>query len=106
MVFSSFTFLFLFLPLTVAFTLPLRNAVLCAFSLVFYAWGEPVYVLLMLGSIVLNYAFGLAMEKWPGRKKAVLAAAVILNLGAIGFFKYMDFLLGTLNLLLPEPLPW
>ena len=74
MVFSSFTFLFLLLPLTVLCTLPLRktsarNAVLCLFSLVFYAWGEPVYVLLMMGSILANYAAGLAMEKWPKRKK-------------------------------------
>ena len=110
MVFSSFTFLFLLLPLTVLCTLPLRktsarNAVLCLFSLVFYAWGEPVYVLLMMGSILANYAAGLAMEKWPKRKKAVLVAALVVNLGAIGYFKYADFLLGSLNLLLPEPLP-
>ncbi len=110
MVFSSFTFLLLFLPLSVICTLPLkktaaRNAVLCAFSLVFYAWGEPVYVLLMLGSILLNYAAGLAMERWPSRKKMVLVLALVLNLGAIGYFKYADFLLESLNLLLPDPLP-
>ena len=110
MVFSSFTFLFLFLPLTVLFTLPLRktgarNAVLCAFSLVFYAWGEPVYVLLMAGSILFNYGAGLAMEKRPEKKKPVLILALLVNLGALGFFKYTDFLLGSLNLLLPNPLP-
>ena len=110
MVFSSFTFLFLFLPLTLACTLPLkraaaRNAVLCAFSLVFYAWGEPVYVLLMLMSILVNYAAGLAMEKWPARKKLILVLTLVLNLGAIGYFKYADFLLRSLNLLLPEPIP-
>ena len=110
MVFSSFTFLFLFLPLTLACTLPLkrvaaRNAVLCAFSLVFYAWGEPVYVLLMLMSILVNYAAGLAMERWPARKKLILVITLVLNLGAIGYFKYADFLLRSLNLLLPEPIP-
>lgn len=110
MVFSSFTFLFFFLPLTLACTLPLkrvaaRNAVLCAFSLVFYAWGEPVYVLLMLMSILVNYAAGLAMERWPARKKLILVITLVLNLGAIGYFKYADFLLRSLNLLLPEPIP-
>ena len=110
MVFSSFTFLFLFLPLTLLCTLPLkktsaRNAVLCAFSLVFYAWGEPVYVLLMLASILMNYAAGLAMERWPARKKAVLVVTVLLNLGAIGYFKYADFLLGSLNRALHTSLP-
>lgn len=110
MVFSSFTFLFLFLPLTVICTFVLkritaRNAVLCLFSLVFYAWGEPVYILLMLLSILLNYAAGLAMERWPKRKKAILILMLILNLGAIGFFKYTNFLLSNLNLLFSASLP-
>ena len=110
MVFSSFTFLFLFLPLTVICTFALkrisaRNAVLCLFSLVFYAWGEPVYILLMLLSILLNYVAGLAMERWPKGKRAVLILMLVLNLGAIGFFKYTNFLLSNLNLLFSVSLP-
>ena len=74
MVFSGFTFLFLFLPLAVLCSLPFRNityrnAVLCLFSLVFSAWGEPVYILIMLLSILLNYAAGLLMERLPRQKK-------------------------------------
>ncbi len=110
MVFSSFTFLFLFLPLSVLCTLPFRNitcknAVLCFFSLVFYAWGEPVYILLMLLSILLNYWAGLAMERFPDHKKPILIAALVLNLGAIARFKYADFVLENLNLLFSASLP-
>lgn len=110
MVFSSFTFLFLFLPLAVLCTLPwkkiwIQNAVLSAFSLVFYAWGEPVYVLLMLMSIGVNYCAGLAMERWPGRKKAVLFLTLVFNLGAIGYFKYADFLLANISALTGRNLP-
>ncbi len=110
MVFSSFTFLFLFLPLAVLCTLPwkktwIRNAVLCAFSLFFYAWGEPVYILLMLMSIGLNYEAGLAMERWPGRKKLILVLTLMVNLGAIGYFKYADFLLTSVGALIGRKLP-
>ena len=104
MVFSSFVFLLIFLPLCLGCSFAARstrakNAVLCAFSLVFYAWGEPVYLLLMLASIGVNWLIGLVMERFPERKKALLAAAVLLNIGAIGYFKYTDFLIGTANAL-------
>ena len=112
MVFSSFTFLLCFLPLTLvcyylARGVRARNAVLCLFSLVFYAWGEPVYVLLMLASIGLNYLFGLLLGKWetPGRRKAVMIAALVFNLGAIALFKYGNFILENLGLLLGSALP-
>ena len=110
MVFSGFTFLFLFLPLAVLCSLPFRNityrnAVLCLFSLVFYAWGEPVYILIMLLSILLNYAAGLLMERRPHQKKLILVLMLILNLGAIAYFKYADFILGNLNLLFSASLP-
>ena len=110
MVFSGFTFLFIFLPLSVLCTLPFRNitwrnAVLCLFSLVFYAWGEPVYILLMLLSILLNYVAGLAMERYPDHKKPVLIVMLVLNLGAIARFKYADFVLENLNLLFSASLP-
>ena len=110
MVFSSFTFLFLFLPAAVLCTLPWKtnrskNAVLLAFSLLFYAWGEPVYILLMLLSIGLNYCAGLAMERWPRRKKPVLVLTLAANLGAIAYFKYADFLLEAAGALIGRQLP-
>ena len=64
---------------------------LLLFSLVFYAWGEPVYIVLMLLSVLMNYAFGRYMERIPGWKKGILAAAVFLNLAVLGFFKYFGF---------------
>ena len=101
MVFSSLTFLFLFLPVTLIlyYAVPkkVKNLVLLVMSLVFYAWGEPVYVILMLYSILLNYAAGRLMEAAPEHKKAVLVFTVILNLLILGFFKYAGFLVGTLN---------
>lgn len=73
MVFSSSIFLFIFLPLVLFFYFivraELRNFVLLAFSLIFYAWGEPRFVLLMLFSILLNYCFGLLVHHYDKRKK-------------------------------------
>ena len=110
MVFSSLTFLFLFLPAVIAcyFLLPgvrARNCVLLLFSLVFYAWGEPVYVLLMLLSILLNYLAGLGMERFPRRKKPLLLLALAFNLGAIGYFKYAGFFLASVSSLFALRLP-
>ncbi|MDA1570780.1 MBOAT family protein, partial [Bacillus cereus] len=72
MVFSSSIFLFIFLPLVLFLYFivraELRNFVLLAFSLIFYAWGEPRFVLLMLFSIVLNYCFGLLVHHYDKRK--------------------------------------
>ena len=113
MVFSSLTFLFVFLPVVYALNCALprglaRNLVLVAASLVFYAYGEPVYVLLMLFSTVANYIFGrlVAPERTVGRKVA-LVAAIIVNLGLLVVFKYADMLVGTFNALtgLAFPLP-
>ena len=101
MVFSSLTFLFLFLPITLIlyYAVPkkVKNLVLLVMSLVFYAWGEPVYVILMLYSILLNYAAGRLMEAEPKHKKAVLVFAVVLNLLILGFFKYYGFAVGSVN---------
>ena len=97
MVFSSLEFLSLFLPLVVLlyFIMPvkLRNGLLLLFSLLFYAWGEPVYLLVMLGSIAMNYVFGLLLHKITGEKgrKAVVAASVAANLLLLGVFKYTGF---------------
>ena len=103
MVFSSLTFLFLFLPcvLSVYFLVPkkAKNAVLFVFSLLFYAWGEPIYVGLMIFSTVLDYCCGLAVEKHRGTPKAKigLLVSVIVNLSLLCLFKYADFLIGTVN---------
>lgn len=109
MIFSSTLFLFCFLPavLLVYFAVPekAKNAVLLVFSLLFYAWGEPVYLFLMLFSIVFNYFCGLALGRFSHRK-AVLIASVIVNLGLLFFFKYTDFFIaGIVNPLIPGTLP-
>lgn len=103
MVFSSLTFLLLFLPcvLLAYFAVPAKwkNAILFLFSLLFYAWGEPVYVGLMIFSTVLDYTCGRMVEKNRGTPKAKigLLISVIVNLGLLCLFKYTDFLLGTVN---------
>ena len=102
MVFSSAIFLFVFLPLVfllsrVTRSLRAQNLLLAAASLVFYAFGQLQYVPLFLASIVINYLSGLLlMGRFP-RSRAVLALAVVLNLGLLGIFKYTDFILFNLN---------
>ena len=103
MVFSSILFLFRFLPIFFIcyFVAPkrMRNLVLFLGSLIFYAWGEPVYVVLMLFSSVSDYIHGLFIEKYRGKTaaKILLISSIIINLGMLGFFKYTDFLIGTVN---------
>ncbi len=106
MVFSSNIFLFFFLPaaLGLYYLMPrrFRNAALLASSLIFYGWGEPKYLLLMLAVIALNYISGLLIA---GRRergtsaKAVLLCALVLNLGLLAAFKYTGFFCRTLRLL-------
>ena len=110
MVFSSPAFLFAFLPFTFLLYrlvpgLQAKNLLLTALSLVFYAAGEPVYVLLLLASVAVNYTAGrlLGASRLPA--KGVLAAAVAVNLGMLCVFKYADFALGSLNRLLGAGLP-
>ena len=111
MVFSSLHFLYIFLPVVMlAHRLAprrLRNGVLLAASLWFYAWGEPVYVGLMLFSVAWNYVTGLQLgaAARPSRKRAILAGAVAVNLAVLGFFKYYGFLVNTLNEALGLHLP-
>lgn len=104
MVFSSSVFLLMFLPivLVVYYLLPakLRNLGLLLASLLFYAWGEPVYILIMLFSTVFDYSNGLLLEKFENNKnvkKAVLSLSVIVNLGLLCFFKYTDFAINAIN---------
>jgi len=107
MVFSNLIFIFAFLPLVLFFYYiakdNLKNIVLLIASLIFYAWGEPQYVFLMLLSIVLNYLFGLAIARYhysPKLSRAVLVLSIIVNIAILGYFKYADFFLDTLNKLL------
>ncbi len=103
MVFSSLEFLLRFLPavLLLYFVLPgrLKNLFLLIASLFFYAWGEPVYVALMIVSCLVNYVLGLAIDRYRGAMaaKAALVASIVANLLALGFFKYADFLIETVN---------
>ena len=106
MVFSSLTFLFLFFPLVmgVYYLCPraLRNLWLLLTSLLFYAWGEPVYIRLMAASILFNYLCGLGVAALQKREKKRLAKGLLIlciagNIGALGLFKYADLLIGTVN---------
>lgn len=113
MLFSSIVFLFTFLPVTllVYYLVPgrLKNIVLLLASLVFYAWGEPVYVILMVLSILFNYVSGIDIERNlenPFKAKQSLVIAVAVNLLILGFFKYYGFLIESLNAVLPVELPY
>lgn len=103
MVFSSLPFLFLFLSATVIGYYLLRgrarNYFLLLANLLFYAYGEPVYLLLMLASIAVNYAAAVLMERQNGqrRKRLVLVIAIVLNLAALGWFKYAGLAADTLR---------
>lgn len=104
MVFSSIPFLFFFFPvfLILYYLVPMKakNYVLLLFSLAFYAWGEPVYILLMLFASFVDYVNGLLMTKYgstKGRRRIFLLISVIINLSMLGFFKYADFLIHTIN---------
>ena len=112
MVFSSLTFLFLYLPLTllVYFLSPLRwrNFVLLVVSLLFYGWGEPVYIVIMFLSIIIDYTHGLLVEKFRSDDKKArwfVAQSVIFNLALLGFFKYWDFIAANLSLIPGIDLP-
>ncbi len=111
MVFSSVIFLFRFLPVffILYYAAPgrMKNFILFLGSLFFYAWGEPVYVLLMLFSTVTDYFHGRMIERFRGTGKAkiFLVSSVIVNLAVLCFFKYADFLVQTVNSLLGTQIP-
>jgi alginate O-acetyltransferase complex protein AlgI len=106
MIFCSPVFLFLFLPLVLGlyFLLrpELRNVVLLVASLIFYLWGEKIFVLVLLGSITANYWLGWWIDRARARwhSRLAVAVAVLVNLGLLGTFKYANFLVDNLNLLL------
>jgi len=107
MVFSSISFLFYFLPVffvvyCAAPGILLKNLTLLLASLVFYAWGEPWYVLVLCGQIALNYGAALAIAASEGgRRQLATAAGVAANLLLLGLFKYADFAVATANAVLP-----
>lgn len=101
MVFSSTVFLFLFLPaLIILYYLPFkgnfrrtwRNTVLLLFSIGFYTWGEPVFVLVMIASVFLNWFISLKMESSGSNKKAWLTFAIVFDVALLGVFKYASFI--------------
>lgn len=111
MVFSSMTFMCVFLPIVLLLyyiipTLPMKNFLLIIASLLFYAYGEPVYVLLMIFSILANYFMGRGMgidDRWL--KKSLLVLAVCVNLGLLAVFKYADMMITTMNQLFGTHIP-
>ena len=111
MVFSSAAFLFAFLPLTLGgyYLLPkkFRNVFLMTASLLFYAWGEPKFVFIMILSILMNYVYGLlvAKHKEPRWQKTVLTLMVVSNLSLFFVFKYLNFTIENLNYLLGGVIP-
>ena len=113
MVFSSIPFIFFFLPvfLILYYLVPykVKNILLLIFSLIFYAWGEPIYILLMIFSSVVDYTNGRMIEKYAQnnqkRKNLFLIISIIVNLSLLGFFKYADFLIGSINSLLNINIP-
>ncbi len=110
MVFSSMVFLCIFLPVVFLLHLLLpgiraKNGMLLLASLAFYAYGEPVYVILMIASAFVNYLSALLIEKNPAGKKAVMAVNVILNLGVLVLFKYTGFLAESVNTIFGTAIP-
>ncbi len=108
MVFSSLPFLFIFLPavLLINYIIPerFRNIFLLFANLVFYAYGEPLYVVIMLASMVVNFLFARVIEK-SNRKKVLLIFAIALNIGSLFIFKYTSFIFTSLNSVLPFNFP-
>lgn len=104
MVFSSTIFLFRFLPILLAvyylFKNKFKNLILLSFSLLFYAWGDPKYIVVMFYSICLNYVFAMIIDKLrdkPSLNKKVLAVAILGNLAPLFFFKYYNFFVANYN---------
>ena len=115
MLFSSETFLFVFLPLVLLFYFGIfihfprgKNVFLLAASLLFYAWGEPVYVFLMIAVILIGWLFGILIEHFREKRHlacAALVIAVILDIGILGYFKYAGFLTSNVNRFFGTGLP-
>ena len=105
MIFSSLTFIFIFLPifLLIYYLVPnkIKNLILLLFSLIFYAWGEPIYILLLLLSSIVDFSNGYFINKYKGNRKkqrVFLIISIIVNLSLLGIFKYTNFIISNLNL--------
>ncbi len=106
MVFSTPYFLFLYLPIVLLLyyisPLKLRNLVLLVFNLIFYGWGEPIYILIMFASIAIDYTHGMLVTRCKAKgnlrgAKAAVVSSVVFNLALLFFFKYWDFIAGSLS---------
>ncbi len=111
MVFSSMTFIWCFLPILLIIYFLIKdkykNYVLLVFSLVFYAWGEPKYIILMLFSILINYIYGIKLDKTNDKKKRliILILSISTNILLLGYFKYFNFFINNLNAILHFSIP-
>ena len=115
MLFPSEVFLFVFLPVVLVVyyallrkTKIVKNIFLLAASLFFYAWGEPVYVFLMIGSILFNWLFGILVDRFRYQKFAVVILFVLMvagNIGVLGWFKYSEFTVLQINRFLHTQIP-
>lgn len=112
MIFSSIPFLFFFFPifLLLYYISPfkIKNLILLIFSLIFYAWGEPVYIVLMIFSSVVDYTNGRMIDKYRDNKaikRLFMVFSIIINLALLGFFKYSDFLIENINALFNISIP-
>ena len=101
MLFSSMTFVFMFLPVVCALYLlsnkRFHNPILLAASIIFYAWGEPRYLAIMLLTILINYAGAIAVEKFNSHKKFWLISTIVVDLGLLIYFKYFNFIIDNIN---------
>ena len=103
MVFSSMTFIWCFLPILLLIYYiakdKYKNLILLTFSLIFYAWGEPKYIILMLSSIIINYIFGILIDKYNNKriKTPIFILALLTNIFLLIYFKYFNFLIGNIN---------
>ena len=112
MVFADLFFIYFFMPLCllcyfVTRKTSFRNIVLLAFSLIFYAWGEPIWVLMLIAYSFLNFSTGLMIEKSRGTSaaKKALLVAIIVDIGVLGIFKYSGFIVENLNHIVPFHIP-
>lgn len=114
MLFSSFTFLFAFLPILLVLYFAvqnrkIKNLILLAFSILFYSWGEPKYIFLMLATIFVSYIFGLLIDKFgekPIQKKLAMISSIVIILGSLIFFKYSNFLMENVGTLIDKEIKY
>src|SRR5690606_13078621 len=86
----------------------MKNMLLLLASLLFYAWGEPVYIVLIIAATIADYCFGLLLDKseyHPVKRKIIFTVSILVNLGVLGFFKYVDFVIVNVNELIGTTIP-